>query len=56
MNSVAKCVVLEDSVCLGSAWLSLIYRSHVEGGVRDGEVWLDGEGVGQGHRPDFRGR
>ena len=43
-------------MCLGSAWLLLIYRSHVEGRVRDREVWLDGEGVGQGRRPDFQGR
>ena len=34
----------------------LISRSHVEGGVRDGGVWLDGEGVGQGRRPDCQGR
>ena len=33
----------------------LISRSHVEGGVRDGGVWLDGEGVEQGRRPDFQG-
>ena len=32
----------------------LISRSHVEGGVRDGGVWLDGEGVGQGRWPETK--
>ena len=43
-NSVAKCIVSEDSVWSCSAWLSLISRSHVEGGVRDGECgWMEGD-------------
>ena len=55
-NSRRKvCQVRRSCVCTPGLAL-LISRSHDEGGVRDGGVWLDGEGVRQGRRPDRQGR
>ena len=54
-NSVAKCSVSEvvcDRALLGSR----LCPGHMWGVESDMGVWLDGEGVGQGRRPDLQGR
>ena len=54
-NSIAKCSVSEvvcDRALLGSR----LYSGHMWGVESEMGVWLDGEGVGQGHRPDFQCR
>ena len=53
-NSVAKCGVSEvvcDRALLGSR----LYSGHICRVESEMGMWLDGEGVGQGRRPDLQG-
>ena len=49
-------VVCQKMVCDHTLLGSRLYPGDMWGVESEMGVWLDGEGVGQGHRPDFQGR